>query len=700
MIDPITDLAIFEKRQQLDNVTVLRFSFTKPSGDVGGYILYSSIDGSVFSEVAVRIDSSHNPEDSSLSTTQEGSTVYFTYNVPVEYAGSLLYFKVVCISTKKELSADSNIVTTTCFPSTVTNSKLVYTGQEVQLAWEIDTEGVKNSAVNSYLVSRRVAKEIPTSEVYIVNSIAFCTKFVVGEYIYVVDNSMHSFWFGMVTEEGKFRLDSTTLIKEKSCSTEEYAPKLESLLFYTTSGADDISVLDATSSMFITDTTFNTNTYYFYEIQAVTFDGTHGLRCGLPVYTLAFDFSYPYLRAPHDTNDFKISQIEWRLIKKALVDGNYYDKDVFTIPYFYNYTYTLRGYLGIAKAKLDVFLGEDLYTTLVTNDYGEFIFTFVLPYGESYFKFQARSQDNTLFSRVSSTYKVRTVYLYTFLSVLGEQLNNIRNEVQLLHTDISLTKSRYSSFIDRFVPFTGMYKLKNESDTEFRNISQTVFRMFEYSSVRKSLTLLLDSITDNLPTLDHYEIHYNYDIYQSLKTGYSFAVSDPKQPRGRYVYGISASTLTGEETDPETILVDTRWWPVGATYYTILMWDHSKGAEQYVIYKGQTEKELYYLTTIRGTIFCDYGTLVPNTSIKPIFYNFTDLQKPQNLRNYIHTHLSKFETRLKKNNVIVIILYATPAQEISDDHLTRIVSLLRYAVPPEIIYTVLYASDSSSYILY
>jgi len=698
MIGSITDLHVYSKLQNLDDSTTFVFSFTKVSGDVGGYVLHYSEDNVTYTQLAVRIDSIHNPEDPSLSTYTDGASVYFNVSLDASHAGKLYYFKAKVVSTTKEESTFSNIVIATTFP-TKPNGHVIYDGLSVKLQWEIPTEGGINSIVDNVSVESILGTEINVSELYLTDFTLYCTKFVVGEYAYVEDKSNHIFWFGQITTEGLFVLDSNVLISDKHSISEDYVINVNNLGVFVTTSSSLVHTYTISNLNYFEVSDYIENTMYFFRIRCINIDSTYGNAYVYPIYTLGFELSYPYLRPIYATTDENMSQPDWRLMKEALVDENYYDKAPFTIPYFQDYLYTFQGYLGIANAKIDIFVGDSIYTTITTNDNGEFIFTYMLPYGYTYFKFQARSVNNEKFSRTSSYYKIHTVTMYTFLQVFGKELNYLRKSLKDMTSYISLRKSPYQSFNDIFVPYTGLYKLKGESDESFKNITQQLFSVFEFSSFHKGLEDLLKAFADNVETLDHFNVYYNYQIYQTLKTGYTFVSKEPKLDRKKWYYGISSGTLSGEETDISTIVVDTRWWPVDTKRFITLQWKHSIGAECYNVYRGESLSSLAYLTTVRGTVFCDNGELQPNSSIQPIFYNFTSIRKPENVEEYINIALSKFETRLKKNNFIVIILYAIPGSEVSDDHLQRIKEMLLFAIPPEIAYTLIYASDTTSEIL-
>lgn len=694
MIDPVSSFSI-SSVELVDNQTKIVCTFTKPVGNIGGYHLYMSSTGIIYTKVKTRIDASR-PQTSYDTTYDVSGTTYFEYTLPDDSTdGKLLYFKLQSISTTRELSIFSDVETTYTYPSKPEDLFILYDGIGVYLSWdELDFSDDKNATFLNYNIYRSIALPIEGVSSYDdETSIISNDNFEVGNIVLVTDIFKRSRWFGEVTTVGKFDL-TTTKISGYSDNSSSYSINIDNLKIYTTEPPSTlIGVSDVGSFQ---DTTFGFNHNYVYSVKSIAL----GIRESSSAYyhCISTDTteSYPYLRPVENSSTGLLNNPYWRTLKNVLIDKSYYDKTAFAIPYAVNTSFNLKGFLGVSECKLDIFINDIYSYTTSTGQYGEFNIDFVFPKGTTTMSFQARDKHNIKFSRKSAPYSIRTLNIYTwFSSVLGTQYSLMETELNNQVTlDASIEDCRYSYFEDRYSPFIGLYKNGDEDEQKFRNIAAEVFKAFEYSSYDKSLRMVLDSFNENAIEFDHYDIYYNESLYETKKTMYSFVATSSGLTRGNYWYGVSACKNTGEETAVTKLRVDRRWWPTGYMRMNTLMWDFSEDADCYKIYRGTTESDLYFLTSSGINVFIDVDQYEENLDIEALDYNLTDLIEPANLYLYDKNGVNKLFLKLKKPNSLAIILYGVENNELTEYDITRIMDLLEKLIPPELKYRVIFANNS------
>src|SRR5271157_2828267 len=135
-MDPISSEQIYSV-ELVDNKTKITISFIKPNGDVGGYYLYASSTGAVYTKIDVRVDAIHRqPLDVSTYDDEFGTTYYeYTFEDSI-YDGRLLYCYIIAISTSRVESVPSSTLTFNTFPTKPTNVFAIYDGYEVALTWD------------------------------------------------------------------------------------------------------------------------------------------------------------------------------------------------------------------------------------------------------------------------------------------------------------------------------------------------------------------------------------------------------------------------------------------------------------------------------------------------------------------------------------------------------------------------------------
>lgn len=669
--------------------TTITFSFTKPSGEIGGYYLFQSSTGSDFVHVDTKVDSSKSqPED--ISTFDVDGVTYYRYILPInEFDGKLLYFKIITISPSREESVYSNVVTAHTFPSMPSGISVIYDGFDVDISWDpVSTININDELLH-YSVERNTPESV--SGVVKVDSVLYSNRFIRGKSLIVVDTFKKSTWYGVITSTGAFIINNSNKILLASDSSQDYTPIIENLSIYIESGSYE-EICTTTGTAFC-DTTFNSGIQYFYSVKSISYGGVGSNRIYFPINTVDTSSAYPYLRQVENSSTGLLNNPYWKKLKNVLVDSNYYDKSTFAIPYSPSTTFNLKGYLGVSECNLDVFINGNYGFTTSTGKFGEFNINYTFPKGKTEIQLQARDKQNIKFSRKSAPYSIRTLTIYTWFSVLGNQYKQVKDELDLSIQDISIRSSRYKSFEERFAPLVELYKAGTEDEIKFRNIVTEVFKSFEYVSYDKSLIDILNIFKSNIDNFDHYELFFNYSLYQTHKTAYIPSSRAPLLERGNYYYGISAAKTTGEETPPTIIQIDRRWWPYNYKGYNFITWDVSVGAQEYKIYRGTSIDNLKLLTSVPGLMFVDDNYITPS-STGSLNYNFTTMLPPENVQIKNDVRAANFIVKLKKPSNLTIILFARGNENISELNINRLLLLFTKVIPPEIRYTVLYANDS------
>ena len=688
----ITDFAVHSV-DLIDDQTSITFSFVKPSTTtLGGYYLYMSSTGVVYTHEKTRIDAIQTQDDSDKTYDVDGIT-YFEHTLPYTTTeGRLLYFKLTWLSTARAENTSTGIETAYTYPEKPSNVFAVYDGLQVDLSWDaLDFTSNRNDTFVNYNIYRDAVLAVNNSTYDSLTELLSNTIFTVGMHVWIIDKYKKSQWWGIVTTAGEFDL-STTKVTLQSDNTEEYIVKIDNLEILIEHG--DPELIGTAVDPAYTDTTYENNAHYIYSVTSTAL----GTRASNPTkykcYPIAMTFAYPYLRPVENSSTGILANPYWRKIKNVLIDYHYYDKSAFALPYAKNTAFNLKGYLGVSNCTVDIYI-NDIYGFAVTSgDYGEFEFDYAFPKEITEIKIRSRDHLNIGISRTSSTYSIRTLNIYTWYAILGEQYKQITVEVDALISDVSIENCRYSSFEDKFSPFVEVYKQGDESETKFINIASEVYKAFEYTSFDKSLEMMLDVFNDNIDEFDHYEIYYNEDLYGTQRTLYTFTVSSTGLTRGNYYYGVSACKNNGEETPVSTLRVDRRWWPAPYKNTNVLLWDYTVDADSYKIYRGNSFSELYFLTSTGHNVFVDINHLTANTGIIPIEYNFTDLEKPINLELYDRYGVNNLLLRLKKTSCLAIILYGTGDSLLEDYDIERIISLFKKFIPPELKYTIIFANDT------
>jgi len=687
MINPITNLTIVSV-DLINDQTRIIFSFVKPTGNVGGYYLYMSSTGALYTNVKTRIDEIYSQNESD-ATYDSGGMTYFEYTLPSSFTdGKLLYFKIQVLSNIRELSVFSDIVSTYSYPSKPTNTFITYDNFDVTITWnEIDLLNKNNTFIN-YNIYRDIAIEITNFEKDEYD-ILIHPNFEVNKYIWVIDVFKRCQWFGFVTSTGVFPLTENKLTNFSDTS-DNYIVNVDNLKVFIETGIRELIGISSTGTY--VDSSFEKEKYYIYSIATSALGSRLSNRSVYKCNTIDITSAYPYLRSADNSDTAILRNIYWKNLKEVLIDSNYYDKSQFALPYAANTVYNLKGYLGVSNCKLDIFVNGIYSFTTSTGTYGEFNVDYQFKKGITEIYFQARDKENIGFSRKSAPYSIRTLNIYTIFSAWGDQYKEALDELDALITDVSINTCRYSSFEDRFSPFIEMYKEGSENNTKFTELASEIFKTFEYVGYDEALNKFFDAYKQTVSGFEAYEIYYNNSLFKEMNTATNFIADNPKLYRGNYYYGVSAAKYDGQETPVTEIHIDKRWWPNSYRGFIVLKWDEVIGAEYYKIYRRTKNTSYQYLVDTTYTIFGDNGTILPDSSTIPIEINVTNLSLPIVTELYNVDVISRI-LKLRQNYYLNILVFFEDRAMLPQYQLNRISFFLEKFIPPELKYTISYAND-------
>lgn len=690
MIDPITNLTIVSV-DLINDQTRIIFSFVKPTGNIGGYYLFMSSTGAVYTNVKTRVDSVHM-QDLEISTYDSGGMTYFDYTLPTTITdGELLYFKIQALEITRVVSTFSDVVTVYTYPSKPTNAFITYDNYDVTITWNtIDFTDGKNSTFTNYNIYRDITSEIVNFDKDEFD-ILIHPSFTVGKYLWVFDVFKRCQWFGIVTSTGVFPLPGTKLTNY-SDNSDSYVVNVDNLKVFVESGSK--SLIGISSTGLFVDTTYSKEKFYVYSVESEALGSRISNRSAYGCYTVAITNAYPYLRPVENSDTTILKNPYWRKLKAVLVDNNYYDKTSYAIPYAMDTIYNFKGYLGVSNCKLDVFINRIYAFTTSTGIYGEFNINYIFKKEIVELYFQARDKKNIGFSRKSSPYSIRTLNIYTIFAAWGEQYKDATDELNNLILDNSITTCRYTSFEDKYSPFIELYKVGSEDTTKFLQFAAEIYKAFQHVGYDEVLIKFFNAFVNYVDGFDSYQIYYNNSLFKEMNTATNFVADNPQLTRGNYYYGVSAAKFDGQETPITEIHVDKRWWPNIYKGFIVLKWDEVLGAECYKIYRKTSHTEYEFLISTTYTTFGDNNTLIPNSSITPIDINVTDLTLPI-VKEIYNVNVIDRVMKLRQTYYLNILIFSKDNQYIAEYQLDRINIFLNKFIPPELKYTIYYANDTT-----
>jgi hypothetical protein len=373
---PITNLKLHDQ-QIVDNSVELVFVFDKHiSSNIGGYWLYKSLDTeATFTRADFKVDARLEKENTE-STVNEGSKTYFTYSINEEDYGREIYFYISAISTSWEESTENEIIRIYTAPNSPQNFTTYFDNYTVTASWErpeIDLSlypnGGKNSKISSYSIYRN--KVYPLENFTIDEDNLFLILHPAlnyGKYFVAFDTVKKIIKKGYVTSIGEVDLSDDSFSTNINDLSYDYIPNIDSIkLFILNEESNEF--IGFTSDKLFYDTKFEKNSYYIYSVIANGYGDYSSSSSSYFLSTEKLNNVTPYLRNPINAENTLIGNKYWQIFKKVLIDKNYYNKDVFAIPYINNELYNFKGYLGQANCNVDIFIDNEINKTVKSDKY-------------------------------------------------------------------------------------------------------------------------------------------------------------------------------------------------------------------------------------------------------------------------------------------------------------------------------------------
>jgi len=710
----INDLQFVSYTQDQQGI-FFTFKFTKlNSTSIGGYRLYKkyNINDSFVYETIV-IDSSANTDDNVIRSFNEGEFTYFNYYILTEDYGKNIFLVVAPVSRTWVEFDQSNTVDIITPPRAVFNFHTYFDNKVLNISWEDSI--VNNESVTHYEVRKSkgiLIQNISLSDEGILKS----PTFIYNNRYLIIDKVKKVYWYGLCNSSGELSIIDENKFPFIQDTADEYEMSINNINVYAEDEWETISYVNkilSVSTYSYIETDFSNNSVYFYSIVPYATLAVSGPAVFCPIYIKNLQEVTPYLRSIGNSDNEYLASVFWRNMRDVLTDHNYYLKQQFDIPQIKG-NYGFKGFLGVANCYVDVFINKNYALTVETDIFGNFQFDISLPGKENILALQARDKDNIVFSGTSTPQTIRVVTIYSFFSALSQEYKTIWGEILQQFSDFSFNESRISLLEDKLNPFVDFIKNIDEEDADYKNILITSYLSYEYAGYQKAIYMILDAFRESVGEFDYYKVFFRDTLMDTMSSGYSFVVNnrdlldDPNSrlERGNYIYGISSCMDNGEESSISVIRVDSRWWPnkelleQDDSYYgfNVLFWEGN--ADYYKIYRLDNPTsdnydvlDFKFLQTATIPILVDFGLSIPQEGVKPPEYTITEFPKPTNLKIYYNNHIADFNINSKNKNWIRILIFERENEEIKEYQLTRMLSIFRDLIPPEIGYSVLLCNN-------
>lgn len=624
---------------------------------------------------------------------------YYTYTTfvgPVD--GTFMYYKTRYFTTTNIFSTFSLPVEIITIPTPVSNLSVWWDGAAVNLEWDlVSTSSGQNLTVDSYAIVR---KEL--------NLLSGHTFTPIDAFSGVLENLFYTstgvalifhpgtetYWYGQITSTGSFLISRSNMIPGGELTSSCENMQASDLLVYYNSVpliSDVIGTVPSSTGFYI-DSTSVINTRYVYGV--ITQDSINlrrSLTMNRHAFTKDFSLAIPRIRRLGNSSTSYLdvdTSSNWMGMKNALIDENFYDKEVNAIPFSTSNT-NLKGWVGIGKVLVDVYQNNKYALTTSTGVYGELSFNLLLEkdqngVGLNVIKLQVRN--GPLISRYSSAYTYNVYNMYTIFAALGEVLNDYSDEMSLVKNDNYIALARSSALESNFGSVVSVNKQNGWTTEVYRQVLKEIWDAYNFSATIKGL----NDIIMAFPEVDHIEIYPRLSNRPTYRTGVTY-VGTSELVGEDYTYGVAAYKTTGELTPPISLRVDKRWWPTDYRGTNILTWEGVSSANGYYIYRGTSSGALGLIASQSGTTFFDDGSMTP-TGIEPLTLNYSGMPEPSNLvsensfvgRNLIYKKQSV--------NSVHIIVYGFAGSPIAAEKQTLITTLIHKIIPSSLKTIITYTS--------
>jgi hypothetical protein len=599
----------------------------------------------------------------------------------------------------------------------ISNSPLKITvGQDnIDIYWnDLDYSNRLHKDVTNISVFKSEMIEVGISDLN--NNILYSSSIIAGQPIAIYDSTRKSMWSGIASTSGSIDITDLLLSEYSHVYTLSSKPFRYNLRCYIKSPdilkiSDIVPTYETGKSFHTTDSNAVKDSVILYEVRyEVTSKDTYTSNY-TPIFSYGLETSFPVWRPLEKSNTSILKSVYWKKLKSVLTDANYYDKDYWTLPYSANEEYSIIGFIGVSNVFVDIFISDTLYQTLLTNEYGEFEFKYKFTKVPVNLTYQARTQDNKVFSAKSALITIQTNYIYTHLAIISSEVNSIMQDLLEIKSKTTIENCPAKYINDVYGLFAGFTRYANEDLDLYKQFVIGVYKIYNsigylqgLDQVRTLFTTLLPDYIDNIEYLSNASFE---DVGRSGFDMVSVHSESMKIERKKYLYRVSAARVVDgaiEETDTTEIIVDNRWWETTTDFgYCVICWNACDYAQYYNIYRGIYSEEgaidensITKLVSVTDTFFIDTNSVVGSSEVLAPMYNATSMIKPQKIRHYNYIFMNAYKNLLKKPNYFTIIVFMKGNVYLPDYLIKRLQAILNTITPSEQFYNLIICNNVQS----
>ena len=722
------------------------FSFVKNDPDESGYELFRSIDNNVeLIEQFIDQQVLEFPDqrfsflnyDNPSSINYNEKIRFFTVELPIEnnsYGKSWVFYLKVY---KKDGSGSYIIPVSEWVSYNVPLSKITdlvtyFDGFSFNLEWSKP----HGDLLQSYTILYCKMKEVFGVKLF-ENSVSFSfclfnsKEFKVGDFIVVYNNITKYYWSGTVLFDGEFFINSSNLLNNISFYDYE-SFGVENYTFYKCTESD-LKVFqnninkNSLSAIFNSDE-MNQGDVFAFKIRA---------NGGTISHTSNFSFSVvnsvinqPIIVYPiYESFNESYGNLMFAVAKNSLVDENYYNKDVYALPYIENTggqlildlynvidtggNYNIRGFVGVYNAEITLHINNGLTTysfKTLSDKKGEYSIDFNCPEKEFSISITGtvKGKDFLPYFEVPF-YKILAYSHFGAMSRISKrvlnEMYNLAKEKSISVCSNKVLQTYYGNLIGISpdpVNESSYNNLTTEENREkfskYREQIQFLYPIL-YTSSDPGLIETFNTILNFYVNSDYGIVSYLFvdggDIfktyYNSMNLNESLVVGDGTLENKKYTYYVTHYN-SGKESYYESISIDYRIFngPNTPNYPPISFTWNSVGnaTSTYRIYRKDGNGNIMYLDEVTGLAYVDDGKKTPVNTYTPPKFGYMDIIPVRGLKFIGNGNLLDILLFDSYGNFLILVLYEKNAGDIPQYIIDRLYYIIRGMLPREIYFTI------------
>ena len=560
--------------------------------------------------------------------------------------------------------------------SQVTDFKVRYDSIDLVFSWELKPE----ETVESYVIERSRGTIIQSFSIrdQLYTGINFLSKeFISGQEYVVHDLYNDYFWYPVLcTQDGVISISAETL--KNTIVFVDYQRT-------TTINYNIYKFTDPFEEYVTTDGNFFNGSvrvlypgddfFYCYRVKGVGGDIEVYSPCQ---YNRAVNIAdkIPRLYPVYEANDIDYGNATFFTMRNTLVDENVYKKNPYSLPMkdSDDATYNFRGFAGAVDCPVEVFVDDVMFTSIRTDDNGEFSVDFNPPKDSFTMSVVVYNRDQSKTFVPIRDLPFDKVVIYSYLSVLSRQMEvisslgytaNVSRQIITL-ADEAVIKEWYAKSLGLVFNFDDDYD-------KFRQEVLFLYPLFWNNPSTMSPSLMeqiLEYYRDNDYGISDFTIYRNGDPVQAgndLMRLRSSVVTSLKTQIGKNKYTYYVTSVDpinpNMESFAQTLTMDYRLYDSPATinYPAIaIAWDpvKPKGQAKYNVYRRINNGPIKLIKTTDGSGYIDDGTAPETDKMFPDF-QYTNIEMVSNLRFFSRTAIQSMNYEDYAKNFILVAVYGT-----------------------------------------